>query len=164
MKKNFWLQGRLKPGMELEQAEVRLNVIGKRLAQLYPERYPKKFNVKVIPVIDWVVGKFRRVLYTLFGAVALLLLIACCNVANMLLARATTREKELAIRAALGASRIQIVRQLLVESALLALGGVSGGAEGVVDDLGRVYRCVDAERRPRRRERLSVRALRRYRE
>ena len=123
MKKGFWLQGRLKRGLSLAGADAQLNVIGARLARLYPERYPKKFTIKIITVIDWVVGKFRWVLYTLFGAVGLLLLIACCNVANMLLARATTREREIAIRSALGATRLQIVRQLLVESLLLAMGG-----------------------------------------
>jgi putative ABC transport system permease protein len=75
-------------------------------------------------VIDWVVREFRGVLYTLFGAVSLLLVIACCNVANMLLARATIREREIGIRAAIGASRTRLVRQLLVESALLAMGGL----------------------------------------
>ncbi len=108
--KGFWLQARLKPGISLPQAEAQLNVIAKRLAQRYPDRYPKKFKVKVINVIDWVVGKFRWVLYTLFGAVGLLLLIACCNVANMLLARATAREHEIAIRSAVGATRFQIMR------------------------------------------------------
>ena len=71
--------------------------------------------------------EFRGVLYTLFGAVSLLMVIACCNVANMLLARATTREREISIRAAIGASRSRIVRQLLVESALLAFGGLVAG-------------------------------------
>jgi putative ABC transport system permease protein len=123
MTNGFWLQGRLKPGLSLQQAAAQLNVIAVRLARLYPERYPKEFTVQVISVIDWVVGKFRWVLYTLLGAVGLLLLIACCNVANMLLARATAREREIAIRAALGATRFQILRQLLVESMLLALGG-----------------------------------------
>jgi putative ABC transport system permease protein len=127
MDRGFWLQARLKPGISLPQAQAQLNVIAKRLAKLYPERYPKRFTIKVLTVIDWVVGKFRAVLYTLFGAVGLLLLIACCNVANMLLSRATAREREIAVRAALGATRFQIVRQLLVESSILSLcGGVLG--------------------------------------
>jgi putative ABC transport system permease protein len=126
--KGFWLQARLKQGISLSQAEAQLNVIAKRLAQRYPDRYPKKFEIKVINVIDWVVGKFRWVLYTLFGAVGLLLLIACCNVANMLLARATAREREIAIRSAVGATRFQILRQLLVESMLIAIGGGVLGA------------------------------------
>ena len=129
MKKAFWLQARLKPGLSLSQAEAQLNVIGLRLAKLYPDRYPRRFTINVITVIDWVVGKFRWVLYTLFGAVGLLLLIACCNVANMLLARATTRERELAIRSALGASRFRILQQMFVESLLMA---VSGGTLGVL--------------------------------
>ncbi len=123
MERAFWLQARLKPGISLEQAQAQLNVIAKRLAALYPKRYPKKFTIKVLTIIDWVVGKFRAVLYTLFGAVGLLLLIACCNVANMLLSRATAREREISVRAALGATRFQILRQLLVESSILSLGG-----------------------------------------
>ncbi len=128
MKKGFWLQGRLKNGISVAHAEAELNVIGRRLAQLYPDRYPKRFTISVITVIDWVVGRFRGVLYTLFGAVGLLLLIACCNVANMLLARATIRARAQAIRTALGATRFRILQQNLVESLLLALGG---GALGV---------------------------------
>ena len=129
MDRGFWLQGRLKRWISLEQAQAQLNVIAKRLAKLYPKRYPKQFTIKVLTVIDWVVGKFRAVLYTLFGAVGLLLLIACCNVANMLLSRATAREREMAVRAALGATRFQIMRQLLVESSVLSLcGGVLGVA------------------------------------
>jgi predicted permease len=128
MKKGFWLQGRLKQGTSPAQAEAELNVIGRRLAQLYPDRYPKRFTISIIPVIDWVVGRFRGVLYTLFGAVGLLLLIACCNVANMLLARATIRARAHAIRTALGATRFRILQQSLAESLLLAIGG---GAFGV---------------------------------
>jgi putative ABC transport system permease protein len=128
MKKGFWLQGRLKKGISPAQAEAKLNVIGGRLAQLYPDRYPKRFTISIITVIDWVVGRFRGVLYTLFGAVGLLLLIACCNVANMLLARATIRARAHAIRTALGATRFRILQQSFAESLLLAIGG---GAFGV---------------------------------
>jgi len=124
-----WFQAHLRPGASEEQAEAELQVIAERRAREHPQDYPKRFRIDVITVIDWVVGRFRGVLYTLFGAVGLLLLIACVNVANMLLARASVREREITIRAALGASRARIVRQLLVESALLALaGGVAGCA------------------------------------
>ena len=108
-----------------KEAEAQLNVIGARRAAERPNDYPAGFRFEVITVIDWVVREFRGVLYTLFGAVSLLLVIACCNVANMLLARATTASARSRIRAAIGASRGRIVRQLLVESALLALGGLA---------------------------------------
>ena len=120
-------QAHLRPGVTEPEAEAQLNVFGTRRAAAHPADYPAQFRFDVITVIDWVVREFRGVLYTLFGAVTLLLVIACCNVANMLLARATTREREISIRAAIGASRGRIVRQLLVESALLALGGLIAG-------------------------------------
>jgi putative ABC transport system permease protein len=121
-------QAHLRPGVTPREAEAQLNVIGKRRAAAFPADYPEGFRFEIIAVVDWVVRDFRAVLYTLFGAVSLLLVIACCNVANMLLARATAREREIAIRVALGAGRGRIVRQLLVESALLAAGGLVLGA------------------------------------
>jgi predicted permease len=120
-------QAHLRPGVSIEEAEAELNVVAARRAAEHPNDYPPHFRMGVITVINWVVREFRGVLYTLFGAVSLLLVIACCNVANMLLARATTREREISIRAAIGASRGRIVRQLLVESALLAVGGLVSG-------------------------------------
>lgn len=120
-------QAHLRPGVSAREAEAQLNVVASRRAAEHPNDYPPNYRFEVIKVIDWVVRDFRGVLYTLFGAVSLLLVIACCNVANMLLARATVRERELGIRAALGATRSRIMRQLLVESALLAFGGLVGG-------------------------------------
>jgi putative ABC transport system permease protein len=124
----FWfLLGHLKPGISVKQAESDLTVIANRLATVYPKEYPKHFTVEVQSLTDLVVGQFRTTLYIVLSAVGLLLLIGCGNVANLLLARATTREKEFAIRSALGASRWRLVSQLLVESLILAFGGAAMG-------------------------------------
>jgi len=125
----FWfLLGHLKPGVSIRQAESDLTVVAKNLSTVYPKDYPKKFSVHIETLTDLVVGRFRTTLYVVLGAVGLLLLIGCGNVANLLLARATTREREFAIRAALGAGRWRIIRQLLVESFLLAATGAVLGA------------------------------------
>jgi putative ABC transport system permease protein len=125
---HFWyFLGRLKQGVSVKQAEADLNVVAKQLATLYPNDYPKHFTVKVVSLTESIAGQFRTTLYVVFSAVALLLLIACGNVANLLLAKATTREKEFAVRSALGASRLRLLRQLLVESLVLALGGAALG-------------------------------------
>lgn len=123
----YMFQARLKPGITVQQAEAQVGVIAQRLAKVYPDNYPKKFGVKIVSWVDSLVGQFRKTLYTLAAAVCLLLLIACVNVANMLLARATAREKEMAIRSSLGASRARLVWQLLFESFLLALAGTAVG-------------------------------------
>jgi predicted permease len=123
----FLLQARLKPGIGLREVESDINVISQRLAKVYPKDYPNKFTIRAQSWLDSLVGQFRKTLYTLATAVGLLLLIACTNVANMLLARATAREKEMAIRSSLGASRGRLIRQLLIESFLLAVGGAALG-------------------------------------
>jgi predicted permease len=123
----FWFQARLKPGVTMEQAKADADVVARRLALVYPDNYPEKFNVEMISWLDSTVGQFRGHLYNLGAAVGLLLLIACGNVANMLLARASTREKEMAIRSAMGAPQSRLIRQLLVESLLLAVGGAALG-------------------------------------
>jgi putative ABC transport system permease protein len=119
----FLFQGRLKPGVTLKQVEADLLPIAQRLAQANPKDYPKRFSIEASSYVDSIVGPFRKTLLTLSAAVALLLFIACANVANMLLARSTARDREMAIRSALGASRWRVVRQLLVESVLLGIGG-----------------------------------------
>jgi putative ABC transport system permease protein len=125
----FWfLLGHLKPGVSIKEAESDFEVIAHRLATKYPKDYPKHFSVQIFSLTDLVVGQFRNTLYIVLAAVGLLLLIGCGNVANLLLARATGREKEFAIRAVLGAGRMRLIRQLLVESLILAIGGALLGA------------------------------------
>jgi len=121
------LYGRLKEGVSVAEAAAQMNVIAARRARTHPQDYPEKFQVAVERMIDELVGDFRALLYRALGAVALLMLIACSNVANMLLARSSAQERELTIRAALGAGQARIVRQVFIESLVLALlGAISG--------------------------------------
>ncbi|MBA2242140.1 MAG: ABC transporter permease [Chthoniobacterales bacterium] len=120
------VMARLKPGVTIEQAQAEMTGIGKQIEQAHP-KFNAGWNVALLPMHEQVVGEIKPILIVLFAAVAFVLLIACANVANLLLSRAAARQKELALRAALGASRTRLVRQMLTESVLLAtMGGLLG--------------------------------------
>jgi len=132
--KTLYAIGRLNPGVSLSQAQEELTVISERLNALYPERIVQngglKFGARVTWLKDHIRGSFRPVFMLLSGAVLCVLLIACVNISNLLLARANSRRQEIAVRIALGASRWRLVRQIMMESLLLALAGCVLGMFG----------------------------------
>jgi putative ABC transport system permease protein len=153
---NYLVYGRLKAGETLSQANQEMNVVASRLAET-DENY-KGSGAEVFSLQEMVVGNSRVALLALLGSVAMVLLVGCVNIANLLLARSATRSREFAIRGALGASRKQVIRQLLTEGVLLAgLGGMGGillaffGLEGLVrfspSDLPRIWEGVHLDMR-----------------
>ncbi|MEX1128630.1 MAG: ABC transporter permease [Vicinamibacterales bacterium] len=143
-----WLTtvGRLKPGVSAEQAQRDMTRVAGELTSMFPD-FNTGWTARVVPLREQLTGDIRPALLVMLGAVAFVLLIACANVANLLLARATARQRELAVRAALGAGRGRLIRQLLAESVVLAAAGGAAGLALAWWGL-QVLRAVVAERLP----------------
>jgi len=124
-REDYNIIGKLKPGVAVPGAQAEMDALTARLRRDFPDFYPPHggLTFSIVPLLDQVVGSVRRTIVILLAAVAFVLLIACANVANLLLARALARQRELAIRSALGATRAQIIRQLLGEAVMLSIAG-----------------------------------------
>jgi predicted permease len=138
--------GRLKPGVTLDQAQARLTAMAAQLRHDFPIDYPPQaqWTIEIQPLQETLVGKVRPMLLVLLGAVILIVFIVSLNIANLLLARASGRQQEMAVRLALGASRGRMVRQMLTESMLLSLIGGAAGIATAVGTLGLILRFVPA--------------------
>jgi len=122
------LVGRTRQGVSSEATEAEMNALAGKLREQFPDANARKMGVKLTPMREQITGGYRRALWVLLGAVAFVLLIACANLANLNLVRAAERRREMSVRSALGATRWQVIKQLLLESALLATGGGALGA------------------------------------
>jgi putative ABC transport system permease protein len=148
-----WLDvvARLKPGVTVEQASADLDAVARRLVERYPDSN-RDWGVRIVPFQEWMVGpQVTQTMLVLFSAVGLLLLMACVNVSNLLLARATIRGREMGLRSALGAGRARLIRQLLTESVLLAACGALAGL-GVAHGAMRLLRAFGPADVPRLNE------------